>query len=59
MDHIILEALPVEAFKEDEIIKVYAQEEALNDFLATTVFDIQKPMWRAVSTQVNCDYNLC
>ena len=54
MDHILLEALPVENFKEGEIVKVYAQKDMLNNFLATTVFDLQKPKWRAVSTQVIC-----
>ena len=52
MDDIVLEALPVEQFKEGEVVKLYAPHRSLNDFLSTSVFDIQKPLFRPVSTQV-------
>ncbi len=47
-----MEALPLSHFAENEFLKLYGHQSALNDFLATTVFDIHRPYWRPVSTQV-------
>jgi len=50
--HISLDALPIKPFKDGEVIQIHAHQKMLNDVLATTVFDIQRPQCRPVSTQI-------